>query len=238
MSRLLLTALLLTAAFPALAQDARYKDATFSGEVGAVSDYRVRGISRSDEGPAVQGRLQLKAPNGLYGGAEASTVDIGDANVEGVLFGGYKTNFDGVDLDGKVTYNAYDDDGNSGVDLDYWEFVASAGYDFDVFYGALTWAASPDYIAESGPSFYYAADLMVPTGYGITGKAHLGFQFIDDEATYAEDYTDWSLGLFYNWADYNVNFGLEYVDTNLDDNECFDQCGSTAVLSAKMPFGW
>lgn len=237
MNRLFLTA----AAFfslsaAALAQDSRYDSAMVQGEVGAVTDYRHRGISRSDESPALQGRLQLQHPVGLYGGVGASTVDYGDAGVEAVLFGGYKTNFDGLDVKGEIDYYAYP--GDDSDDLDYWEFVATFGYDFDVFYGQFTWAASPEYINESGMSLYYGADLSVPLQYGLTAKGHLGFMFIDDEARYAEDYADWSLGLWYNWAEYDVNFGLEYIDTDIDDDECFDNCGATAVFTAKKPFGW
>lgn len=238
MSRLLLTsALLVTFAVPAFAQDTRYDAAMVTGDVRGVSDYRVRGISRSDEAPAVQGKIQFNAPVGLYGGVGASTVDLGDAQVEGILFGGYKADFDGVQLDGKISYNAYDDDAGD-VDLDYWEFVGTAGYDFDVFYGSLMWAASPDYIAESGMSLYYGADVSVPLEYGFNLNGHVGFQFIDDESNYAEDYADWSLGLWYNWAEWDVDFGLQYVDTDIEDDECFDRCDATVVFTAKKPFGW
>mgnify|MGYP000213684053 CR=1 FL=1 len=240
MRRLLLAAFLVTVSTAALAQDTRpdtrYDTATVSGDVTGVSDYRHRGISRSDEGPALQGKLQLNSNIGLYGGLKGSTVDFGDADVEAVLFGGYKMDFDGVDVKTELNYSTYP--GDDGDDLDYAEFIASFGYDFDVFYGALTWGISPEYINESGMSLYYGADVAVPLEYGLTATANLGFMFIDDEARYAEDYAHWGLGIWYNWAEWDVDLGLEYVDTNIDDDECMDNCGATAVFTAKKPFGF
>ena len=52
---------------------------TFYGEATAVSDYRYRGISRSDENPALQGSLTVQGDSGFYVGAWGSTLDgIGD----------------------------------------------------------------------------------------------------------------------------------------------------------------
>lgn len=236
MKRLLLTAAILTAyVLPAYAQDSTM----FSGDVGIVSDYSNRGISRSDEGPALQGRLQLNHPSGVYAGVGASTVDMSsdsDANIEGILFGGITGNYDGIDYNAKVTYTAYP--GGDNDDLDYFEFAATGGYDFDVFYASLTWAVSPDYINSSGLSFYYSGDVRVPITDAFSAKGHLGFAFIDDESNYAEDYMDWALGLWYNYAPWDVDVGLQYVDTDLDDNECVESCGSRIILGVSKDFGW
>lgn len=236
MTRLLLTASLLTLfAAPAFA-----KDFNVSGMGQVVSDYNNRGISRSDENPALQGRIQLEHITGVYAGAGASTIDMkgdGGANVEGLLFGGYKGNFDGLEYDGKLSYTGYPSTDND--DLDYIELAFTGGYNFDVFYASLSWAFSPDYINGSGASFYYGGDIIVPIQTAWSAKAHMGFQFVTDEKTYvSSDYADWSLGLWYNWADYDVDFGLQYVDTDLDDNECVEKCGSRALVSISKDFNW
>jgi uncharacterized protein (TIGR02001 family) len=240
MPRLLLSAsLLLLSALPALAQE---QQPPLTAHLGVVSDYTVRGISRSDEGPAVQGGVQYTHQSGFYAGADASTVDMNlddDANVEAVLFGGATGDYSGIQYKANLSYNAYP--GGDNDDLDYWEFELTGGYDFGPFSGSLTWAISPDYINDSGVSLYYGADLEapIPVGYtALTAKAHLGFQFIDDEQNYAQDYADWSLGLWYNWEPYDIDFGLQYIDTDLDDDECAEDCGSRAVLSAAKSFGW
>lgn len=237
MSRLLLAAsMAVLIAAPAFAQDY-----TLEADIGATSDYRYRGISRSDESPAVQGGVQYNHSSGFFAGVDASSVDLNidnDANVEAVLFGGLKTDYDGIDVTGKLSYTAYP---GGDDDLDYWELMFTGGYDFDVFYGSLTWAFSPEFMNESGMSFYYGADLAapLPIGYGnFTAKAHLGFQFIEDENRYAEDYIDWSMGIWYNWDTYGIDFGLQYIDTNIDDNNCLEECGGRAVVSATKSFGW
>ena len=63
--------------------------------VGAVTDYRYRGISQTRVKPALQGGVDYSHPSGLYLGAWASTIkwikDVGgDSSVEIDLYGGYK----------------------------------------------------------------------------------------------------------------------------------------------------
>lgn len=215
-------------------------NSSVTGNAAIVSDYRNRGISRSDNHPAIQGTLKLQHESGVFAGAQASTIDLKsdkDANVEAVLFGGYAGNFSTIEYNAKVSYNAYP--GGDNDDLAYWEFAITGGYDFDVFYGSLTWAFSPDYINGSGPTFSYGADVSVPfPGTDFSAKGHLGYTFIDKEKKYAEDYADWSLGVWYKWANfYNTNVGLTYSDTDLSKGECVDRCGATGILTLSKEFG-
>ena len=67
-------------------------DAQVSASVAALSDYRFRGISQSDNNPALQATLAFDHTTGLFASAFASSVDFGggsDANVETVLAAGY-----------------------------------------------------------------------------------------------------------------------------------------------------
>ena len=69
--------------------------ASTSFNVGAVTDYRYRGISQTRVKPALQGGVDFSHPSGLYLGAWASTIKWvkdfgGDSNVEVDLYGGYK----------------------------------------------------------------------------------------------------------------------------------------------------
>ena len=71
---------------------AAFADLAFN--VGAVSDYRYRGISQSRLQPALQGGVDWSM-NGFYAGAWASTIRWvqdagGSADVELDLYGGYK----------------------------------------------------------------------------------------------------------------------------------------------------
>jgi len=85
---LALGAVLAATAVPAAAQD-------FSFNVGAVSDYRYRGISQTRLKPAVQGGVDVALPAGFYVGAWASSIKWikdfgGDSDVEIDLYGGLK----------------------------------------------------------------------------------------------------------------------------------------------------
>lgn len=53
--------------------------AELSGNIAAVSDYRFRGISQSDGGPAVQASVAYDHPAGLFIGLFASTVEFSGA---------------------------------------------------------------------------------------------------------------------------------------------------------------
>jgi uncharacterized protein (TIGR02001 family) len=53
--------------------------AELSGNIAAVSDYRFRGISQSDGGPAAQASIAYDHPTGLFAGLFASTVDFSGA---------------------------------------------------------------------------------------------------------------------------------------------------------------
>ena len=77
----------------AAAPGAAYADVAFN--VGAVSDYRYRGISQSRLKPALQGGVDWSHASGVYVGAWASTIRwiddaYGDAGVEVDLYAGYK----------------------------------------------------------------------------------------------------------------------------------------------------
>lgn len=85
---LALGAVLAATAMPAAAQD-------FSFNVGAVSDYRYRGISQTRLKPAIQGGVDVALPAGFYVGAWASSIKWikdfgGDSDVEIDLYGGLK----------------------------------------------------------------------------------------------------------------------------------------------------
>ena len=93
----LVSLLVLAAAVPAFAEEAAPAADPLSFNVGAVSEYRYRGISQSRLKPALQGGVDYAAANGFYVGTWASTIkwikDIpgGDGDVEIDLYGGYKT---------------------------------------------------------------------------------------------------------------------------------------------------
>lgn len=89
---------LLLAAGATMAQDKSPEpDFSVTYNIGAVSDYRVRGISQTDFRPAVQGGIDFAHKSGFYLGTFASNVnwvkDFNGAtkgNIEVDLYGGFK----------------------------------------------------------------------------------------------------------------------------------------------------
>ena len=71
-------------------------ESTLSFNVGAVSDYRFRGIEQTAGQPSVQGGVDYAHASGFYAGAWASTIQWikdggGDSDVEIDTYLGYKT---------------------------------------------------------------------------------------------------------------------------------------------------
>ena len=71
-----LIALALVSAFaaPAFAEEAPASAHTFTGNVGFVSDYVFRGISQTQNHPAIQGGFDYNHASGFYVGTWASNV--------------------------------------------------------------------------------------------------------------------------------------------------------------------
>src|SRR5829696_3345373 len=66
---------------PAAAAPAPEPDWTFSGNVGLYSQYVFRGISQTNEKPALQGGFDLAHKSGFYLGTWASNISwLSDAN--------------------------------------------------------------------------------------------------------------------------------------------------------------
>ncbi len=71
----------------------------------------------------------------------------------------------------------------------------------------------------------------MPLPYDVTFSAHAGYQTIDE----GEDYTDWSLGLAYTLAGFDLT--LAYYETDLDEpEECADGCGARIVAGVSRSF--
>lgn len=213
-------------------------DAEISANVGFMSEYSFRGIAQSDEHPVLQGGFDVAHSSGLYAGIWGANVDFNDgdeASVELDIYGGYSGSLDKLSYDVGLIYYAYPG-ADSSLDYDFIEGSVAVGYDFDVFSASASINYSPEYFADSGDAFYYAAAVGVPLPYDLTLTGHVGYQTIDDNAAFGvPDYTDWSVGLDYNLAGFDLS--LQYVDTDLDEpGECADGCGSRVIASVSRSF--
>ncbi len=211
----------------------------FSGTLGFVSQYSFRGLAQSDEHPAVQGSFDYKHDSGFYAGIWGSNVDFNDgdeASLEADLYAGWSGAFNDVSVTAGAIYYAYpgaDDD----LNYDFYEVLASVGYDFKVvsLTGSLNY--SPEYFADSGDALYAAANAKIPLPAEFALNLHYGYQSIDEEASFGSpDYSDWSAGVSRSFEGFD--FSLNYVDTDLDDGtECVSGwCDSRVIFGVSRAF--
>lgn len=186
----------LAVAGAALAQPkAPEPDYTLSFNLGAVTDYRYRGISQTRLKPALQGGADFSHKSGFYVGTWASTIKWikdagGDANAEVDLYGGYKFAAGPLGMDVGVLRYLYP--GSSlGVNPDTTEV-----------YAAGTWGpATLKYshavtnlfgFADSKNSYYVDLSATFDTGvWGLSVTPHIGYQKVKNNSGFS--YTDYSV---------------------------------------------
>ena len=186
------------------------------GQAQLMSDYRFRGVSRSDEDPAAQANLTVSHSSGFYVGARATSLDgidnfrlrpLGDAEID--LYAGYSRDMGGgLTLDvGVMTYIFAGAAGRS----DYVEPYASLSY----MLGPVEATAGGKYApSQSGTGdedmLYLFGEIEAGIPFTpVTLRAHAGRQ---DWGTFGS-YTNWSLGGSYALGP--AELGLRYVDTDL-----------------------
>jgi uncharacterized protein (TIGR02001 family) len=194
-------------------------DYTLSFNVGAVTDYRYRGISQSRLRPALQGGADFAHKSGFYLGTWASTIKWikdagGDSDVEVDLYGGYKASLAGVALDvGLLRY--YYPSNKLAVSANTTEaYIAGT-------YGPATLKYSHSLtnlfgFADTEGSGYLdlSATFELPW-YGLTITPHVGHQRVRGNSF--ASYTDWSLALGKDFGN-GFSASLAYVDTNAETN--------------------
>jgi len=200
-----------------------------SGHVALKSDYVFRGISKSDEHPAVQGSVNFNHESGVHAGVWGSNVDFDnpdDGSIEVDVYAGFENEFNGFVYDAGGIYYAYPGS-DSDLDYDFFELYFNGSYDFDIFglTGGMNY--SPEYFGDTGTGFYYYGGVDVPLPHEFGLAAHIGRQNIAD----ADDYTDWSLGVYREWLTFD--WAATYTDTTVDNNNNAD---ARAVLSVSKNF--
>jgi uncharacterized protein (TIGR02001 family) len=199
--------------------------ASYTGNVAVATDYVFRGISQTQERPAIQGGFDAAFDSGIFLGTWASNVNFGtDASTEMDFYGGYAGTFGCSSCSYKVGYYFYDYDGDP--QFDYSEVAAS------VTYGGLTVGMnySWEYLGEGTTDaignkvdFYYPYvnyTYALPW-WDLSLALHVGQNIMSDDGVFEPDedkYTDWSVGLSRTFKEMGgITFGLTYWDTTVDD---------------------
>jgi uncharacterized protein (TIGR02001 family) len=210
----------------------------FSGTVALTSNYLFRGISQTNNEPAIQGSLTYTLDTGLlgtsiYGGVWGSNVDFQDGDEAQVeldwnfgLTGTIGDTGIGWSLGG-VYYNYPGARGS--LNYDYWEIWPGLTYS-PVEWLALSFGMpySPDFFGASGDSFYPNGSAVftvpgIPTKwFTLKLNSGIGYQAIDDNDRFGTpSYLTWTLGFTVNVKGVDATFA--YVDTDISKRDCFAQ---------------
>ncbi|MGV3577451.1 TorF family putative porin [Brevundimonas sp.] len=222
-----LAAVVLAAPGAAFAQTA--PDWAFNAAVG--SDYVFRGVSQTEEDPAISAGVDVNAGS-FYAGAWASNVSfVGDTDTKAEvdLYGGYRTETAGWNLDLGVVGYLYTGQPD-GADYDYVELKAAASRAVGpaTVGAAVYW--SPDFFgAAEDEATYVEANAAFSPAVKWTVSGALGRQFVSSDF----DYTTWNVGAAYALTD-NLALDVRYHDT--DEHAFGEVYGARAVASLKAVF--
>ena len=189
---------------------------------GVVSDYVFRGLSQTDGRAALQGGVDADL-GGFYAGAWASNVDFGDGtDAEVDLYGGYRTQAAGYDLDFGVAGYGYVG-APDGADYNYVEFMAQASRPV----GAAVLGAAAYYSFDYSGADKEAAYVELNAAYALADKwtlsAAVGHQWLDVSG----DYATWNLGTAYALSD-ALALDVRYHDVDSPENDDRLTVGLTA----------
>ncbi|UCE81807.1 MAG: hypothetical protein JSV47_08625 [Deltaproteobacteria bacterium] len=203
----------------------------FGASVALTTDYVFRGISQTDENPAIQGSFDYKHPVGVYLGAWASNVDdsISKGNIEIDYYGGFRKElFKDFTFDVSLIYYSYPSGGDD-PEPDFIEGHLGLSYVFANVPLQPTLGVgynySPDFFGEDGNAHYLNGTLDLALPYHIGLGFEVGYQDVEGDKTTGNnmgedggdgfDYIFWRVALSYEIKGFGLD--LSYYDTNEDD---------------------
>lgn len=228
LSAMCLAATSVFAASSAMAWESEDGAHSTSANVGLFSDYLFRGISFSDDKPAIQGGFDYAHASGLYAGTWASNLSIDDeTNIEIDVYAGFANEFgeSGIGYDLGVVRYMYPGTEND-EELDYNEYYGGLSYSYfsaTVFY-------TSDWVNTGEDEIYYKLGFDYDLPYGLALSAHYGYTDSDrndGDPAKSDSYSDYGIGLTKGFAglDWSVGYygtdsdGEDFavVDSNADD---------------------
>ena len=206
-----------------------------TGSVIGITDYRFRGLTQTDEHPAIQGTININHESGLYVGTWASSIDggtdgstpalTGYGGAEVDLYGGFTKTFGGLGVDVGLLYYYYPG-GQTNQNTDFFEPYGSLTYTVGPVAAkagfAYAWSGQKglDFTAGSDDDLYVfgEASVAIPST-PVTLKGHLGFTNGSlglVNPTIADDtYADWSATAEVVHGPFKA--GVSYVDTDISN---------------------
>ena len=216
-------------------------DYTLSYNIGAVTDYRFRGISQSRLNPALQGGIDFAHKSGFYVGTWASTIKWvkdagGDAPVEIDLYGGYKGAYNNIGYDVGLLSYQYPSHKLAISPVTNELYVAGT-------YGPATLKYSHSVsnlfgFADSKNSYYLDLSAGFDLGNGYSVTPHIGYQKVKNNDAYS--YTDYAVTLAKDFGN-GLSASAALIGTDVGDALYVSPSGknlgkSGLVLGVKYSF--
>ncbi|MEM7585709.1 MAG: TorF family putative porin [Acidobacteriota bacterium] len=221
---------------PAYAQQSE----RFTAEVVVVSDYVLRGFSRSTSESAVQLGLAYRLPSGFVAGGWASTVrfesnagvpDEREVELQGYLGFGRSL---GRGWSASALFVRYEFPDAGGVDNGYHEFSTSL-YFREL--AAVTVSYTPQYLGGAASGVFVELSGRYPLASGFDLSAGLGHSELDFGATNTDTYTYGHVAVGRSLGRVNMSLGYYFSNAQAyprwgqvaDDNWAF-------VISTRLPW--
>jgi uncharacterized protein (TIGR02001 family) len=226
-SFVLAAALAAAVAMPAQAGDNKI---ALSATTVFTTDYIFRGISNSDENPAVQPEFDLTYGM-FYAGIWGSNTDFGDG-VEIDYYAGITPKWKNITFNIGALWYTYP----GGNDIDYFELKTGASWTGGNWTLGIVNYWSPDFAQSFGDSDAIEGSV----GYAFSGKLFnffspsisggVGFQSYDEVAS---DYTYWNAGLTLGFMEH-WSADVRYFDTDYSDADCVINSGGPSNCDARV----
>ncbi len=172
-----------------------------SATVELFSDYVFRGISLSDNKPAIQGSFDYEHASGFYTGIWGSNISLGDASSEVGDYGGFASEIMDTGIEYDLGVWRYMFPGESGANNN--EVYASLGYSYFTF--SYAYAKNFEGFGETGHYYNIAFDYELPVFGGVGFTAAYGYQ---DFSSSLKREMDSPVG---SYSDYYVALTKEFV---------------------------
>jgi uncharacterized protein (TIGR02001 family) len=205
--------------------------AQITGNLGLTSDYRFRGISQTQNAPAVQGGIDYTHVSGLYVGNWNSSVSsqmyTNGSGVESDVYAGFRKDIFGRFTLDVGSYNYFYPRAGTNGSYDTNEIYVGLGYK-DLVSVKYSHALS-DYFGASNSknSYYVQADAAIPVVGKLVAIAHAGRTEVNNNSSYS--YNDYNVGLGYDLKGWNL--AAKYY---INDNKTSTFMTANTINSQKL----
>lgn len=219
----------------------------FSATISLTSDYVDRGLSNTDEDPAVQASIDWSY-KGFYLGVWGSNTNYSDADIEIDFYGGYAWDWNDLSLDVGALYyyfpgeDKYHSDGldpGNGEEADYWETSITVSHSFEGWLTpavGVTYFYSPDFFGEDGDGHALQGNLELSLPYEFVLGLETGYQDVaGGKYSTGYDYLWWQVGVSRDIAGFNLDLAYHEVDDK--DEACGGElCDARLVFTVSREF--